>query len=198
MEMRPLVRTLLLPLLSFLLLATPSQGQFRVDRTTQAKQAAKEQPQPPDLTDPKPLTQTQLDRLYCLPGVIASMKTIWLATDDGMGSWEAAFIVSHVGNVYIEPMERGRPRAQTVFIFGNTVALFHVHPNDCDSEVCIWPSTPDDNYEHNGMGDTGLADKYKIDIYVLTNRALTRYRPGVGNEKLRDGLDWSKQCEEGK
>lgn len=149
--------------------------------------------QPPDILGAKPLTQSEVDRLYCRPEVIAAMDTVWQMTGDGTQEYEAAFIVSRLGNVYIEPMEPGRRHAQTVYIWGNTVALFHVHPNSC---ACEWPSTPDDNYEHNGEGDTGLADKYKIDMYVVSDIALTRYRPGVGNEKLRVGADWMKPGKE--
>lgn len=174
-------------LLSLILLPTLALGQ-------------KPQPQPPDPPQgTTPLTQTQIDRIYCLQPVIDAMKTIWAATSDGTGDWEAAFIVSHIGGIYIEPMERGRPYSQTVLIFGNTVALFHVHPNRCvdDNARCIWPSTPDDNYEHNGMGDTGMADKEKIDIYVVSKEGLTRYRPGVGNSIEKTGMTWTtagKEC----
>lgn len=155
-----------------------------------------EQPQPVDPPNPSPLTQQQLDRVYCLPEVIGAMNTIWAATINGTSTWEAAFIVSSLGGVYIEPMERDRPYAQTVAIFGNTVALFHVHPNAQNFWRGEWPSTPENNYEGNGKGDTGLADEFKIDVYVVSSLALTRYRPGYGNSLEKVGMTWMKPGKE--
>ena len=54
-----------------------------------------------------------------------------------------------------------------------TIAIVHVHPNDTGGN----PSTPDNNYLNNGIGDTGIADKYGIKFYVLHKTGLRVYDP---------------------
>jgi hypothetical protein len=78
-----------------------------------------------------------------------------------------------------------------------TFALFHVHPNGGG----IFPSTPGSNAEGNAYGDTGVADKYGFQIYVVSKDGLTMYDPKTketSKEPLRKGLDWTKPCPEEK
>lgn len=54
-----------------------------------------------------------------------------------------------------------------------TFASFHVHPNLSSP----YPSTPQNNYLNNGIGDTGISDKYMIPSYVISSRGLAMYDP---------------------
>jgi hypothetical protein len=50
---------------------------------------------------------------------------------------------------------------------------------------------------NNGVGDTGLADKYHLDFYVMHRNGLTRYNHNTKkkNDKLRENLEWTEPCD---
>jgi hypothetical protein len=54
---------------------------------------------------------------------------------------------------------------------GTTFALFHVHPNTGSWQ----PSTPGNNYDSNRYGDTGIADKFNLQMYVVSRAGLGFY-----------------------
>ena len=64
-----------------------------------------------------------------------------------------------------------------------TFANFHIHTKGFDSPDGM-PSTPGNNYEGNGRGDTGMADaiysgpyKQDLQIYVMSWYGLSMYDP---------------------
>jgi hypothetical protein len=81
---------------------------------------------------------------------------------------------------------------QTLSIIkGRTFAVFHVHPNTGSWQ----PSTPGNNAEGNKYGDTGYADLYNYQIYVMSRAGLGMYDPATKQSSLlRPNLDWTKPC----
>lgn len=76
-------------------------------------------------------------------------------------------------------------------IVDSTFAIFHTHPNSSGE----YPSTP--STSENGVGDTGAADKAKIDMFVMSSRGLSYYDHNLQKTfKLQSGLDWTKPCPE--
>jgi RHS repeat-associated protein len=71
-------------------------------------------------------------------------------------------------------------------------ALFHVHPNTGSWQ----PSTPQNNYEGNGLGDTGVADKFNLQMYVVSRAGLGLYDPTTKGPStlVRPGMSWTKPC----
>ncbi len=72
-------------------------------------------------------------------------------------------------------------------------ANFHTH----DDESGPKPSTPNNNSQGNRLGDTGVANKYHFDIYVMSSRGLYRYdwkSKQTSAKPLRKGRDWLKPC----
>ena len=68
---------------------------------------------------------------------------------------------------------------------------FHVHPNTGSWQ----PSTPGNNAEGNKYGDTGYADLYNYQIYVMSRAGLGMYDPATKQSSLlRPNLDWTKPC----
>jgi len=66
-----------------------------------------------------------------------------------------------------------------------------VHPNTGSWQ----PSTPGNNAEGNKYGDTGYADLYNYQIYVMSRAGLGMYDPATKQSSLlRPNLDWTKPC----
>jgi hypothetical protein len=135
--------------------------------------------------------------VYCKPDVIKAMKFIWSESHNGTTGIEAAFMLNGTPEAYTieqEPMT-GEKGMQTVIEYPDqTFAIVHVHPNNSGQ----YPSTPSNNYMNNGKGDTGLADQWHIDIYVIHRLGLSVYRWQTKETVLlRRGMDWinEKGCE---
>ena len=130
--------------------------------------------------------------IYCQADVVKAMKDIWSEAGNGMTGVESSFIVDGTPQAYVIMHEKhtGEKMSQSVIVHRNvTFALFHVHPNGGG----MWPSTPQNNYMGNGLGDTGFADKVGFDIYVVSRSGLTVYSPKTRQMMIvRQGLDWSK------
>ena len=142
------------------------------------------------------LSTAQNAPTYCKANVIESMKTIRHETGNGTYGIEASFSLQGTPEnytVYYEPMTREQ-NSQSIIIFKDTFAVFHVHPN----RGGFMPSTPYNNYLGNGAGDTGMADAHKLDIYVVSSRALSVYYWKTKTmEIVRSGTSWStdKKCQ---
>lgn len=133
-------------------------------------------------------------QLCCRSNVIDAMKTIWGQSGNGATGSEASFDGT-LGNytIQIQHYTNERKKQQPTIHSGITFALFHVHPNNSGPK----PSTPGNNAEGNPLGDTGLADKYKFDIYVVSRSGLWMYSWEQKKEvQLRENLDWTKPCSE--
>jgi len=130
--------------------------------------------------------------LYCQPRVISAMNAAWQETGDGTEPFEAAFALNGTADtyrVYREPHTEEKFH-QSVYVFSDTFALFHVHTNGTG----LFPSTPDDNYMGNGEGDTGVADKDHLDMYVMSEQGLTAYFWRTKKMAiLRTRTDWLKK-----
>jgi hypothetical protein len=129
--------------------------------------------------------------VYCRPTVIEAMKTIWVATGNGTQRYEATFLLNgrpDDPHVWIEPMTR-EVMAQHIVILSTTFAVVHVHPNGST----MFPSTPQNAYEGT-LGDTGLADKDRVDVYVISHDGLVVYYLRTKQTViLRRGLSWASE-----
>lgn len=124
------------------------------------------------------------------PAVIDAMKQIFSQTGNGQTNQEAAFVVNGDGSVTMQPSGNAYGAHATLTIHPDTKAIFHVHPNN----LSFYPSTPGNNAEHNGLGDTGLGKKYHIDVYTLNRKGLTKYDWRTDKvEVLYKNMDWSKK-----
>lgn len=133
--------------------------------------------------------------IYCQPDVISAMKKIWAQSGNGTSSAESTFMLNGSPEKYkiVFAPYTNQPNSQTIKIQGNTWALFHVHPNSSTWE----PSTPGNNAENNGLGDTGLADKEDLQMFVVSSRGLGYYDPNtkkLPTKPLRENLDWTQPC----
>ena len=133
--------------------------------------------------------------IYCQPDVIAAMKTIWGQSSNGTSRAEASFRLDGSPanyNIVVSPFTNERDKQKLTIKPGTTFALFHVHPNSSDWQ----PSTPGNNAEGNPYGDTGVADKYNLQMYVVSSKGLGFYDPATKKPsvQLRPGLDWTKPC----
>ncbi|MCL2659583.1 MAG: hypothetical protein FWD64_03575 [Acidobacteriaceae bacterium] len=132
--------------------------------------------------------------LYCNADVISAMRTIWAQSANGTSGAEASFrLDGNTSNysIVFTPFTNQRG-SQTIQIKpGTTFALFHTHPN-----FGSWqPSTPQNNFEGNPLGDTGVADKYNLQMYVVSQRGLGYYDPATGTStQVRPGTSWANPC----
>jgi RHS repeat-associated protein len=135
-------------------------------------------------------------QLCCRSNVIDAMKTIWGQSGNGATGSEASFTVDGtLGNytIQIQPYTNERKKQQLAIHPGITFAVFHVHPNNGGPK----PSTPGNNAEGNPLGDTGVADKYKFDVYVVSRSGLWTFSWEQKKDvQLRENLDWTKPCSE--
>jgi hypothetical protein len=133
--------------------------------------------------------------LHCKPDVISAMKKIWAQSSNGTSGAEASFRVDGDPanyNIVFSSFTNQRNFQNLTIIPGTTFALFHVHPNTSGWQ----PSTPENNSEGNAYGDTGMADKYNLQMYVVSRNGLGFYDPAtkLPGIQLRPGLDWTKPC----
>jgi len=117
--------------------------------------------------------------LHRLPKFIAALNKIWAQSGYGTRDFEASFNVNGDPTnpqIVINPFtnETGSQTLKIIIDGPNkTYAIVHVHSNRISGE----PSTPDNNSLRNGKGDTGLADQYGINVYVLHRTGLRVYDP---------------------
>ena len=140
----------------------------------------------------KPSGSAKPTLLYCEPDVIAAMKQIWEQSANGTSGAEASFSVNGNSSNYkivFNPFTNERSSQTFQIVTGGAspmFAIFHVHPN-----TSTWqPSTPGNNYEGNTLGDTGLADRFQLQMYVVSQQGLGFYDPKTkATTQLRKGLD---------
>jgi RHS repeat-associated protein len=132
--------------------------------------------------------------VYCDPNVINAMTRAWNQSSNGTSGTEGAFRLD--GNpakydIVPQPPTNQTGSAAIRIVPGTTFAVFHTHPNNSGP----YPSTPDNNHEGNKFGDTGVGDKYNMQMYVVSSRGLTVYDPTTKQSSmLRNNLDWTKPC----
>lgn len=124
------------------------------------------------------------------------MKTIWAQSGNGTSGAESSFRVDGTPTNYKivpSPYTNQRNSQSVKILRGTTFALFHVHPNNTDWQ----PSTPQNNFEGNKYGDTGIADKFNLQMYTVSRSGLGFYNPGTKTPPtlLRPGLSWATPCE---
>jgi len=146
---------------------------------------------------PRPLDLSKFDvetPVYCQPDVIQAMKKAWSQSANGTSGVEAGFRLDGTPRSYkiIPNAFTNQQKMQSLKIIpGLTFAIFHVHPNNSTR----FPSTPKNNSQSNKDGDTGIADRFKMQIYVMHKDGMTMYDP-ITKEvtELRKNLDWLKPC----
>ncbi|MEK6278780.1 MAG: S8 family serine peptidase [Acidobacteriota bacterium] len=139
----------------------------------------------------------QQDPIWCQPDVIKAMKTAWSRTGNGTLGTEAGFVLNGTPSNYqiVGTKSANTQGSQKITVTttgpNRTFAIFHVHPLRGGRN----PSTPDNNYLGNAEGDTGIADRLKIDFYVMHRNGLTMYdHKTKQTTPLRENLDWTKPC----
>ena len=135
------------------------------------------------------VSSTPSTPIYCQPDVIKAMGTIWMMTGNGSTPMEATFILNGTPEAYTIEIEKSHNEAgsQSIYTLPATFAVMHVHPNRAGA----YPSTPKNSYT-GGQGDTGMADKLGVDVYVVSSRGLTVYYPASKATKmLRQNFDWT-------
>lgn len=143
-----------------------------------------------------PISSTVMsDQWVCRPDVIQAMNLAWQKSAMGISGTEAGFRIdiSNNNNGYVIVPHRftNQYHVLSIEIEPWTVAEFHIHPNSDDAE----PSTPGNNYLGNSIGDTGLADKYMIDMYTYNRQGLYVYRWKTKEILLlRKDSNWLRPC----
>src|SRR5712692_10597704 len=118
--------------------------------------------------NPAPTPTSQQTPIYCRPDVIKAMNTAWSRSGNaGMGHpghepVEAGFNLNgKPSNYKIDNAFTNETGKMTIKInlggSSATFANFHIHTMGFDRPDGM-PSTPGNNYEGNGRGDTGMAD----------------------------------------
>lgn len=147
---------------------------------------------PPPFPMPRPPSYQR--PLHCQPDVVNAMKTAWTQSGNGTSGVEAGFRLDGTPKNYsiVRNAFSNQTMHQTMNVIrGSTFASFHVHPNRTTRN----PSTPENNYLNNGIGDTGIAGEYNIRFYVMHRAGLTMYDPATRQTTvLRENLDWTKPC----
>jgi hypothetical protein len=123
--------------------------------------------------------------LYCQYNVVVHMQTAWAMSLDGFSEAEAGFVVN---GTEPQPVILGDVGKVTLAIIpGVTTAIFHTHPHR------EWQPS---------AADIAVADKFKLDMYVMTARGLTLYRPpALAGEHgttwiVRPNLEWLMFCQD--
>jgi RHS repeat-associated protein len=154
-------------------------------------------PQKPTPT-PTPQTQTPI---YCQPDVIKAMNTAWSQSGNagmahpGSRPIEAGFNLNGTPTNYKVTGSFTNEVGKMTIKYDNlnssnpTFANFHVHPKGFDTHNGF-PSTPGNNYEGNGRGDTGAFDDIynksqngqhqAIQVYMMSWQGLAMYDPATG------------------
>lgn len=139
------------------------------------------------------VSEGQTVPVYCQADTIKAMRYIWTESRNGTSGIEASFMLNGAPEAYSieqEPMT-GEKGMQTIIMYpGSTFAIVHVHPNNSGQ----YPSTPVNNYTNNGQGDTGMADKRHIDVYVVHRNGLSVYLWRTKETVLlRQGMSWQTE-----
>jgi RHS repeat-associated protein len=131
--------------------------------------------------------------IYCQPDVIAAMLNAYTLAQNGRsqsgGGLERSFgLTGSSTNYQIHPDRFTNQRGQhSITIYAGMFANFHTHADGTGAK----PSTPYDNAAHHPLGDTGVGDKYHIDVYVMSNNGLWMYDHTTKERKqLRPGREW--------
>jgi hypothetical protein len=142
---------------------------------------------------PVPTTSVP-DGFACRDDVHQAMIRAWGETADGTSGTEAGFRIDrNVHGFVVVPHEHTNERGLlTIVLSLNTVAEFHVHPNDAGGA----PSTPENNFSGDrNLGDTKVADAAHIDIYTFNRDGLFVYRWKTKQIiMLRNRYDWLQPC----
>jgi hypothetical protein len=128
----------------------------------------------------------------CKKDVRDAMKKAWSQAGNGTTGAEAGFRLDGKPESYslVPSSYTNELGSQTMRIVPDrTFAIFHVHPQNSGPQ----PSTPSTSANH--FGDTGIADKYAINVYVMSASGLWVYDHELHMSiKLQNGLDWTKPC----
>lgn len=141
-----------------------------------------------------PIATNNATPLYCNTDVISAMGKIWGQSSNGASGVEASFRLDGTTSSYsivFSPFTNQRNSQSLTIIPGTTFAIFHVHPNTGSWQ----PSTPQNN-ARNGLGDTGIADTYNIQMYVVSRNGLGYYNPETRGPStlVRSGISWMTSC----
>ena len=147
-------------------------------------------------TTPSDTTDSQI-ALECQSEFIAALNKIWAQSKNGSTGVEASFNVNGdpgnpeiVVNSYTNEVKSQKLTINTSGV-NKTYAIVHVHPNASGGN----PSTPGNNYLGNGVGDTGIANKFGIKFYILHRTGLRVYDPQTKTTTLlRPNLESLKPC----
>lgn len=147
---------------------------------------------------PRPLDLSRFDNetpVYCQPDVIQAMKKAWSQSANGTSGVEAGFRLDGTPRSYkiVPNAFTNQMKKQTLTIMsGLTFAIFHVHPNSSTR----FPSTPSNNADNKkDGGDTFIADKFKLKIYVMHKDGMTMYDWQTKTvTELRKNMEWLKPC----
>lgn len=124
--------------------------------------------------------------------VCDAMVKAWNQTGNGTTGSEAGFRLDGDRSEYniIENAYTNEQGKQSLTITSSTFAIFHVHPNASGPQ----PSSPATSL--NGVGDTGVADKYGLDVFVISSSGLWYYDHTLKESiQLTTSLGgWLKSC----
>jgi hypothetical protein len=147
-------------------------------------------------------TPTQPTPIWCQPDVIKAMNKAWGLsgnagqTHPGSQPIEAGFNLNGTPSNYKVSSSFTNQVGKMTIHYNNlgrsdpTFANFHIHPKGFD-QPNGYPSTPENNHDNNGKGDTGAFDdiyattqqtpqgfKYQgIQVYVMSWQGLSMYDP---------------------
>jgi len=133
--------------------------------------------------------------LSCNEDVRKAMAKAWGQSSNGSSGVEAGFRMDGSDSSYqiVENAYTNQQAQQSMTINARgenrTFAIFHVHPNNSGPQ----PSTP--TTSSNRVGDTGVADRYGIDMFVMSSRGLWYYDHTLRKSfEIQEGLEWTKPC----
>jgi hypothetical protein len=130
---------------------------------------------PPPEETPEEKSRKAALALTCNADIRTAMRKSWAQSANGTTGVEAGFRLDQNGAGYsiVENAYTNEQRRQGLRINvsgpNRTTAIFHVHPNRSGPQ----PSMP--SSAENGTGDTGVADKYGLDIFVMSKGGLWFY-----------------------
>ena len=104
----------------------------------------------------------------------------WRGASGGTIATESVVLILKMANGGYSARSMGFSNEYKSFTFPwhpGAIAIVHTHPND---------SSPRPQSQ-----DIGVADKYRVPIFTLTNRGMYVYDPATKTtSKVKDGLDW--------
>ena len=119
------------------------------------------------------------------PKFVEYSRKIWQQSCNGHIPAEMGFTIDMNGEFQLSTFTNENKKLTLSIIPGKTKAIVHTHPNSSSPK----PSTP--KTSENGKGDTGIADAFKLDIYVVSSRGLWVYdHQSQKILQLHNSIDW--------